>query len=51
MNPGKASFCVLFFNSGPKRALSLSLDVKCDQQTNKKYDASNDGINLKKIIQ
>jgi hypothetical protein len=25
-----------FFNSGPKTALSLSLDVKCDQQTNEK---------------
>ncbi len=25
-----------FFNSGPKRTLSLSLDVKCDQQTHKK---------------
>jgi hypothetical protein len=25
-----------FFNSGPKKALSLSLDVKCDQQTHKK---------------
>ncbi len=24
------------FNSGPKKALSLSLDVKCDQQTHKK---------------
>jgi hypothetical protein len=24
------------FNSGPKIALSLSLDVKCDQQTHKK---------------
>jgi hypothetical protein len=23
-------------NSGPKKALSLSLDVKCDQQTHKK---------------
>ncbi len=26
----------LFFNSGPKKALSLSLDVKCDQQTHEK---------------
>jgi hypothetical protein len=25
-----------FFNSGPKKVLSLSLDVKCDQQTHKK---------------
>jgi hypothetical protein len=25
-----------FFNSGPKKALSLSLDVKYDQQTHKK---------------
>jgi hypothetical protein len=41
----------IFFNSGPKKALSLSLDVKCDQQTHKKNDASNYGINLKKIIQ
>jgi hypothetical protein len=24
-----------FFNSGPKKALSLSLDVKCDQQSHK----------------
>jgi hypothetical protein len=39
-----------FFNSGPKKALSLSLDVKCDQQTHKKNDASNYGMNLKKII-
>jgi hypothetical protein len=39
-----------FFNSGPKKALSLSLDVKCDQQTQKK-DVSNYGINFKKIIQ
>jgi hypothetical protein len=29
------SFCI-FFNSGPKKVLSLSLDVKCDQQTHKK---------------
>jgi hypothetical protein len=40
-----------FFNSGPKKAFSLSLDVKCDQQTHKKNAASNYGINLKKIIQ
>jgi hypothetical protein len=39
------------FNSGPKKALSLSLDVKCDQQTHKENVASNYGINLKKIIQ
>jgi hypothetical protein len=25
-----------FFNSGPKEVLSLSLNVKCDQQTHKK---------------
>jgi hypothetical protein len=25
-----------FFNSGPKKALSLSLDLKCDQQAHKK---------------
>ncbi len=25
-----------FFNSGPKKVLSLSLNVKCDQQTHKK---------------
>jgi hypothetical protein len=25
-----------FFNSGLKQALSLSLDVKCEQQTHKK---------------
>jgi hypothetical protein len=36
-----------FFNSGPKKALSLSLDVKCDQRTHKKNDTSNYGINLK----
>jgi hypothetical protein len=39
-----------FFNSGPKKALSRSLDVKCDQQTLKKFDVFNYGINLKKII-
>jgi hypothetical protein len=40
-----------FFNSGPKKALSLSLDVKCDQKLIKKIDASNYGINLRKSIQ
>jgi hypothetical protein len=35
MNLGPPSSC-FFFNSGPKKALSLSLDVKCDQQTHKK---------------
>jgi hypothetical protein len=50
MNLGPPSSCFLF-NSGPKKALSLSLDVKCDQQTHIKNDASNYGINLKKIIQ
>jgi hypothetical protein len=39
-----------FFNSGPKKVLSLSLNVKCDQQTHKKNNVSNYGINLKKII-
>jgi hypothetical protein len=38
-----------FFNSGPKKLLSLSLNVKCDQQTHKN-DVSNHGINLRKII-
>jgi hypothetical protein len=39
-----------FFNSGPKKLLSLSLNVKCDQQTHKKImpPNSNHGINLKK---
>jgi hypothetical protein len=37
-----------FFNSGPKKVVSLSLIVKCDQQTHKKNDASNYGNNLKK---
>ncbi len=36
-----------FFNSGPKKVLSLSLNVKGDPQTHKKNDASNYGINLK----
>jgi hypothetical protein len=31
--------------------MSLSLNVKCDQQTHKKNDNSNYGINLKKMIQ
>jgi hypothetical protein len=35
-----------FFNGGPKMVLSLSLNVKCDQQTHKKNDASYYGINL-----
>jgi hypothetical protein len=39
------------FNSGPKKVLSLSLNEKCDQQTQKKSDASNYGIILKKMIQ
>ncbi len=34
--PG-ATKLLFFFNSCPKKALSLSLDVKCDQQTNKKW--------------
>jgi hypothetical protein len=33
--PG-ATKLTFFFNSGPKKALSLSLDVKCHQQTHKK---------------
>jgi hypothetical protein len=40
-----------FFKNGPKKARSLSLDVKCDQETHKKNDVSNYGINLKKIFQ
>ncbi len=42
-----------FINSDPKKAFSLSLDVKCYQQTQKKKknDVSNHGIDLKKIIQ
>jgi hypothetical protein len=40
-----------FFNSGHRKVLSLSLNVKCGQQTDKKNDASNYGINLKEIIQ
>jgi hypothetical protein len=35
MNLGPPNSC-FFFNSGPKNALSLSLDVKRDQQTHKK---------------
>jgi hypothetical protein len=35
MNLGPPSSC-FFFNSGPKKALSLLLDVKSDQQTHKK---------------
>jgi hypothetical protein len=35
---------------GPKKALSFSLDVKCDQQTHKKMMPPNYGINLQKII-
>jgi hypothetical protein len=33
MGPPSSRF---FFNSGPKKALSLSLDVKRDQQTHNK---------------
>jgi hypothetical protein len=40
-----------FFNIGPKKVLSLSLDVKCDQHTHKKNYVSNYGIDVKKIIQ
>jgi hypothetical protein len=35
MKLGPPSSC-FFFNGGPKKALSLSLDVKCDQQTHEK---------------
>jgi hypothetical protein len=35
MNLVPPSSC-FFFTSGPKKALSLSLDVKRDQQTHKK---------------
>jgi hypothetical protein len=35
MNLAPPSSC-FFFNSGPKKELPLSLDVKCDQQTHKK---------------
>jgi hypothetical protein len=35
MNLGPPSSCFLF-DSGPKKGLSLSLDVKCDQQIHKK---------------
>jgi hypothetical protein len=35
MNLVPASSC-FFFNSGRKKVLSLSLNVKCDQQTHKK---------------
>jgi hypothetical protein len=48
--PG-ATKLLFFFNSGTKEELSLSLDVKCDQQTHKKNDVSNYGINLKEIVQ
>jgi hypothetical protein len=40
-----------FFNSGPKKAFSLSVDVKRDQQTHKNLMSPIVGINLKKIIQ
>jgi hypothetical protein len=43
MNLGPPSSC-FFFNSGPKKALCLSLDVKCDQQTHKENNASNYGL-------
>jgi hypothetical protein len=35
LNLGPPSSC-FFFNRGPKKAISLSLDVKCNQQPNKK---------------
>jgi hypothetical protein len=44
MNLRPPSTCFLF-NSGLKKALSLSLDVECYEQTHKN-DASNYGINL-----
>ncbi len=49
---GATKLSFFFNSSGPKKELSLSLDVKCDQQTHiKKKDVSNYGINPKKIIQ
>jgi hypothetical protein len=48
MNPVPQS-SRFFFNSGPKKVqLSLSLNVKCDQQTHKKMMPPIYGINLKK---
>jgi hypothetical protein len=41
----------LFFNSGPKKMLSLSLNVKCDQQTHKKMMPPIMASISKKIIQ
>jgi hypothetical protein len=46
--PGATKFSI-FFNSDPKKVFSLSLDVKCDQQTHKKMMSPN--INIKKIVQ
>ncbi len=40
-----------FLQQWPQKAFSLSLDVKCDQQTHQKNDVCNYGTNLKKIIQ
>jgi hypothetical protein len=40
-----------FFNSGPKNALSLSLDVKCDQRTHKKMMPQIMASISRKIIQ
>jgi hypothetical protein len=34
--PGATKLLFFFFKSGPKTVLSLSLNVKCDQQTHKK---------------
>jgi hypothetical protein len=47
MNLMPPSSC-FFFNNGPKKAFSLLLDVKCDQQTRKKNDVWNYRINLRK---
>jgi hypothetical protein len=49
MNLGPLSSC-FFFNSGTKKALSLSLHEKVISKPIKN-DASSYGINLKKIIQ
>jgi hypothetical protein len=46
--PG-ATKLLFFLQQWPQKDAFLSLDVKCDQQTHKK-DASNYGVNLKKII-
>jgi hypothetical protein len=40
-----------FLNSGPKKVLSLSLNVKCDQQTHEKMMPPIMGSISEKIIQ